>query len=212
MTLKEEIIQLVRRSPGLTDREITDNLKGRKSPQQPVNIGCRELEDHGWIMRARNRASDSFIGNYPVGTEAYRTETGRVKGKSPKGDAGEGHLSEDDIKKVLETWLEEQGWKTEIAWGKKQGIDIEASQVDKRWVIEVKGPGSRQPMRANYFLSILGELLQRMADDQAAYSIAFPDMKQYQRLWERLPTLAKKRTKITILLIDPRGKVTHLEQ
>ena len=74
-------------------------------------------------------------------------------------------------------------------------------------MIEIKGPGSRPQMRANYFLSMLGELLQRMDDPDARYSIALPDMAQYRRLWERLPTLAKQRTGINILFVDADGTV-----
>jgi hypothetical protein len=60
-------------------------------------------------------------------------------------------------------------------------------------------------MRINYFLSILGELLQRMDDPEAEYSIALPDMKQFRGLWQRLPKLAKSRTKISALFISQSG-------
>ena len=36
MTLKQEILQLVKAILGLTDREITDRLRGRVEPQQPI--------------------------------------------------------------------------------------------------------------------------------------------------------------------------------
>lgn len=49
--------------------------------------------------------------------------------------------------------------------------------------------------------------LQRMDDPDARYSIAFPDMKQYRGLWERLPQLAKERTTIDMLLIDSKGNI-----
>jgi hypothetical protein len=76
-----------------------------------------------------------------------------------------------------------------------------------RWVIEAKGCGSRQPMRVNYFLAILGETLQRMDDPGTRYSIALPDMAQFRGLWERLPELAKERTKVTALFIRADGQV-----
>ena len=74
-------------------------------------------------------------------------------------------------------------------------------------MIEVKGPGSRPQMRVNYFLSMLGEILQRMDDPAARYSIALPDLLQYRGLWNRLPMLAKQRTGIDILFVDADGKV-----
>ena len=66
-------------------------------------------------------------------------------------------------------------------------------------------------MRVNYFLSILGETLQRMDDPSAKYSIALPDMKQYRNLWARLPSLAKQRTKINMILVSKDGSIEILE-
>lgn len=62
-------------------------------------------------------------------------------------------------------------------------------------------------MRVNYFLGILGETLQRMADEEAKYSIALPDVPQFRGLWSRLPELAKSRTTITALFVSPEGVV-----
>lgn len=62
-------------------------------------------------------------------------------------------------------------------------------------------------MRVNYFLAVLGETLQRMDSPAASYSIALPDMAQFRGLWERLPDLAKERTKVTALFIRADGQV-----
>ena len=177
---------------------------------QPVNIACRELESQGLLTRLRNRPSDNFIGNYPNNAAPCNDDLKRDDKSRVNADDGGDHLSEDEIKKVLEAWLSRQGWKVEIAWGKQHGIDIDAFRDQQHWIIEVKGPGSRQPMRVNYFLSVLGELLQRMSDEYSVHSIALPDMPQYRRLWERLPALAKCRTKISILFVSSDGTVTHL--
>ncbi len=42
------------------------------------------------------------------------------------------------------------------------------------------------------------------------YSIAFPDMAQYRRMWNRLPALAKERTTIDMLLVNKDGKIERL--
>ena len=86
-------------------------------------------------------------------------------------------------------------------------MDIEATRGRERWIIEVKGRGSRSEMRVNYFIGMLGELLQRMDDPEAKYSIALPDLPQFRGLWQRLPGLAKQRTEITSLLVDEAGNV-----
>jgi hypothetical protein len=77
--------------------------------------------------------------------------------------------------------------------------------------VEVKGSGKYPQMRVNYFLSVLGEILQRMDDIEAMYSIALPDIDQYRRLWERLPRLARERTRLTLLLVDSSGHITTLK-
>lgn len=64
-------------------------------------------------------------------------------------------------------------------------------------------------MRVNYFLAILGELLQRMSDADAHYSIALPDLPQYRGLWNRLPALSKERTTMSALFIADTGVVTE---
>ena len=130
-------------------------------------------------------------------------------GAVPRGAHSE-MLSEDEVKRALQLWLEESGWQVSVIWGKTRGIDVIATKDGQRWVIEAKGCGSLDPMRVNYFLSILGELLQRMEDPDARYSIAFPDMKQFRRLWQRLPDLAKSRTMISALFVDGSGRVEEV--
>ena len=121
-----------------------------------------------------------------------------------------GMFSEDDVKRSLQSWLEASGWAVSIAWGRDRGIDVEGTRDGKRWIIEAKGCGSLNAMRVNYFLSILGELLQRMNDPDAHYSVALPDMKQFRGLWQRLPELAKSRTQISALFVGPSGHVEEV--
>ena len=116
-------------------------------------------------------------------------------------------LQEEQIKRILEQYLKSDGWETKIARGNERGIDIDASKKNNRWIIEVKGPGSRPPMMNNYFLAILGELLQRMSDTNARYSIALPNLPKYRRLWDELPSLAKERTQIDALFVNPDGSI-----
>lgn len=116
-------------------------------------------------------------------------------------------LIEDALNTALEAWLTREGWQFTIAWGKTRGIDVDARRNHERWIIEVKGMGSRNQMRVNYFLGVLGETLQRMAEENTKYSIALPDMPQFRSLWERLPTVAKRRTQITALFVDENGMV-----
>jgi hypothetical protein len=120
-------------------------------------------------------------------------------------------MSEDQVKGYVESWLRAEGWQVSVQWGHQPGIDVEARRGPERWVIEAKGCGSRQPMRVNYFLAMLGETLQRMDDPAAHYSIALPDLPQYRGLWQRLPALAKARTQISMLLVSPGGKIEQVK-
>jgi hypothetical protein len=190
---------------GLTDREITNNLRGRSAPQQPINIAARGLVRHGRLIRKKRQ--DGLIGNFLAEAgEAVPTPIPQ----HPPIIYHEYELAEGRLKEILEGWLTAAGWQTEIAWGKQRGIDIHALRGNERWVIEVKGIGSLSAMRVNYFLGILGETLQRMDDPSAKYSIALPDVPQFRKLWERLPQLAKKRTEISILFVTAQGAVTEV--
>ena len=213
LTRKERIVFFAIRHPGKTDREIADALDGVSSKQQPTNQACRELESIGKLRRSLRR--DGRIGNYPV-SELYVSPVrpvGNTKTEVSTNTTTSDSLQEDEVKACLEEWLNATGWRTEIAWGKERGVDIEAVGRDgQRWLIEVKGCGSRQPMRVNYFVAVLGESLQRMDDPNARYSIAFPDMAQFHGLWDRLPQLAKDRTGITALFVGSNGQIRELRQ
>ena len=199
MTLQDEIRRYVADNPGLSDRELTTALRGQAAPQQAINQACRALETQGLISRRTRH--DGKIGNYP---------TGAVPDPAPDPagvDSPSDSLTEDELKKVLKSWLEMDGWSVEVAWGGAHGVDIAARRNEELWLIEVKGRGSRPPMRVNYFLAILGETLQRMSEPTATYSIALPDLPQFRKLWDRLPALAKERTQISALFVSESREV-----
>ncbi|AGE20784.1 MarR family transcriptional regulator [Geobacillus stearothermophilus] len=205
MTLTDRIITLLTEKDGLTDREITDILLGKNNPQQSVNQACRNLANRGLLRRVVRK--DGLIGN-------FLTDDGLVVNSAQGNDSKitentDSKLKEDYIKEVLQAYLHSEGWETQIAWGKTPGIDINAIRGNERWIIEVKGLGTSNPMNVNYFLGVLAETLQRMEDPNAKYSIALPDVKQFRNLWDRLPLLAKKRTGITALFIDEQGNVSE---
>ncbi len=203
-TLPQQIIELLDKTPGMTDREITSALRNSSAPQQPINIAARGLAEKGVVIRKKRH--DGLIGNYLSG----QTIPAAKPSPAPSAKDGKNQLSEDEAKEILRIWLERDGWSTEIAWGRARGIDIEAKRGSERWVIEVKGIGSRSEMRVNYFIGMLGETLQRMGDQTAKYSIAVPDVAQFRGLWLRLPGVAKSRTTITALFISDDGSVEEI--
>jgi len=193
----------VQKAPGLSDRELTDRLLGKGTHPSRVNQEARLFEGRGQLFRRARM--DGRIGNFPTDgeCEAISTASRPTIKSTPEG------LSEDELKDHIAKWLEGRGWNVKVAWGNARGVDIEASRQDSRWIIEVKGLGSRQPMRVNYFIAILGETQQRMNDPNAKYTIAFPDVPQFRNLWARLPELAKRRTTIGALFVSPDGAVNE---
>ena len=221
MTNKEKIVAALNKLGVLCDDCLSSASMVR--PRQQVNILCRGLENEEVSVRRTDvcpRCGSTKIVNQltsaaPKSLNSIKFQVDE-KQRLPEKKLRPAHnhdldaLSEDEIKEVLVEWLEKDGWKSKVAWGRTQGIDVDAEKGKNRWIIEVKGPGSRPQMRVNYFIAILGETLQRMNDSSAQYSIALPDLQQYRRLWDRLPVLAKSRTGISILFVSVDGEVIHV--
>lgn len=202
MTVKEEVMLAIRDFPGMTDTELE---KRTKHSHQTINIACQQLANEGALVRKPSPDRDGNLGNYPTG-KVPTIARHAVQASS----AGIG-MDEDTVKAHIKNCLEADGWNVKVAWGYIHGVDIEASRNGERWLIEVKGPGSRPEMRVNYFIGILGETLQRMDDPDAHYSIAFPDMQAFRNLWKKLPPLAKQRTGIDLILVDETGGLKILK-
>lgn len=173
-----------------------------------THVQARAWMDAGW----------KAVPDFRLGRVAFqRTNTLSIQGvktpsvavRKPKnGPHDENMLQEDRVKEIIEQHLRRTGWTPKVAMSHEHGIDIEAfSASGERWIIEAKGCGSLNPMRVNYFLMILGELMQRMNDPKAKYSIALPDLPQFRRLWQRLPDLAKRRLVATCLFVANAGAV-----
>jgi len=201
-TVEQKIVEVVSRIPGLSQTQIAREIYGPDGYQQQVNQHLSVLVGRGLIKKE----GDSRFKYYPG--EGELPEPAKSTSKPSETEI---NLTEDQIKVVLKEWLEADGYTVKVAMGKQQGIDIEATRNEERWVIEVKGPGSRDAMRVNYFLAILGETLQRMGDENSRYSIALPDKQQYRNLWARLPNLAKQRTTIDAMFVNSDGKVMIAE-
>lgn len=218
-SLPERILEFIADSPGHTDREITNHLVGRSDPQQPINQACHRLKGQGLLERKTR--DDGLIGNYP--SNKKRTNSGipstvlerNKHGIEQNVDPSLKHfepLSEDFVKAAMRTWLEEKGWSTQIAWGKERGIDILAQKEGQRWVIEAKGKGAYQQMSNNYFLGVIGTLMQKMDDPKARYSLAFPRIGVFTRLWDRLPDVPKLRLSLSVFFVDEHGSVEWIKE
>ena len=57
-TLREVIVYIVRRRPGITDRQLTEAIFGSDERHQQVNAECRICTE------IERRQSETWIGNY----------------------------------------------------------------------------------------------------------------------------------------------------
>jgi len=62
-TLAAQILEIVARNPGQTDRELAERLRGPGSPQQAINQEARLLAGRKQLIRQKR--PDGLIGNYP---------------------------------------------------------------------------------------------------------------------------------------------------
>lgn len=203
--LREQVLLKIRKLPGLTDREITDCLLGKRIRAQAVNRAAHSLEKKGQLQR-RTRP-DGKIGNFAVGGEAFPPQDKASDVLPADLPSSVVQMSEGEVKRRIKGWLEMEGWSVAVNWKQGPGADIEAWRGSEHRVIEAKGSGSRNEMRSNHFLSVIGETLQRMEDPDARYSVAFPDMRKFRNLWARFPKLGKSRTGISAFFVRTDGGV-----
>jgi hypothetical protein len=200
--LEKDILKFLESNPGLTDRELAEAIQGHKSSIQYINQNCRGLESQGVIIRKKR--DDGLIGNWLSDNHNASKLLLQIEEETKAND-----ISEKKIKQFLGKYLTSGGWDHKIAWGVNPAIDIEAERGKERWIIQVKGSGPFHPVTINHFLSVLGEIIQRMDDPKCKYSIALPDLEEFRRLWERLPELSRNRMGITALFVNLQGNVTE---
>lgn len=200
--IEKDIVRLLENNPGLSDKELAEAIQGHKSSIQYINQNCRVLESQGVLLRTKR--DDGILGNWLSNNQISSKLLLQASEETKAVD-----ISEKKIKQILERYLTSAGWNHEIAWEVNPLIDIEATRGVERWIIQIKGSGSFQPVFLNNFLSVLGEIIQRMDDPKCKYSIALPDQEQYRRLWERLPELARARLGITALFINFLGNIVE---
>jgi hypothetical protein len=112
-------------------------------------------------------------------------------------------ITEDEVKGAVRDRLMAEGFDVTVAWGREPGIDVMARHADgRRYVIEAKAEkGVTGAQQHNYFVGLLGELVQRMNDPHATYAIALPENRQYRGLVGRLPGLARERLGLQVFWV-----------
>ena len=219
-TLRERVLEYLHNNPtGADDDTLAAALN---VPQrQAVNQVCRRLELNGSVQRQRDRARGKIV-NYILGTVPEVRPLGDerpfdvarhdslptavitladVNAVREFAYGGEVSISEDEVKHAVQQCLIASGWDVDVRWGHDRGIDIEAHRGNERLVLEAKGEGSLQPMRVNYFVSAIGELVQRMESPDVQYGLAFPAHRQFAGLVIRLPYWVRSRLNLQFYFI-----------
>jgi len=200
MTARDRILDYVKQFPGRDDDEVAAALA--LSHRQAANQICRQLAKEGILRRQpgrRGKVVNYLIDGAPIAVPP-----------APQQSSTADAITEDDVKRALVKMLEPKGWAVEVAWGKQRGIDVVAIRGTERWIIECKGTGSLGPMQNNYFVGVLGELLQRMSGEASKHSIALPDVPKFRRLWSELPGNVKTKLALSALFVSRDGTVIEL--
>lgn len=206
-TLSEKIIDLIAASPGLSDREITDALRGPEAAASSVNAAARKLEGEGLLER-RPR-DDGLLGNYPAETEvplpavtpmAPVAPVPADPPEPPQEPAADPTMPA--LREAVESWLLARGWHVTHVAGSH---DIEATLGGECWRIFVEGERSPAKAGAASWRLILGRLLSGLTDPTADYSIALPDREPYRSWWAQLSPVAKERTGLTVIFVGKSG-------
>ena len=195
--------------------------------RQAINGICRALAQKGDIVRYYDGQRRKLVNRLPTSGETMQREkalepqdsTEPMAPRLPRAGSflilhdndamrafayrGEIGLSEDMVKAAVKDALTRDGWTASVQYGHMHGIDIEATRGSERLIIEAKGEGSLDPMRVNYFLGALGELLQRMDSPMARYALALPAHRQFIRLITRLPDWVCQQLGLCFYLVRP---------
>lgn len=186
MALRDDILRYLERFGPTGDRKLAE---AHGTSNQHVNIVARGMSQRGEIRRYKG--GDGLIQNALVRGGVSPSPEPAIEPVSGPSVAPT-LLPEDVVKRALEAWLRGRGWQVDVAWGRSHGIDLEAHRGDDRLLVEAKGEAVLQPQQTNYFLSAIGELVQRSSDPNAIYALAFPDNRVYRGLVQRLPNRSRE--------------------
>jgi biotin operon repressor len=207
-TWEERILEVLSASSEPLDDDTLASMLGA-SRRQTINQVCRRLEAQG--MTTRRAGTAGKIVNtlaLTASSTAPRPQTPLPSVPVQQTSRETKLLTEDSIKAAVKNHLETAGWNVTVAWGRERGVDIEAHRGTEHLYLEAKGEASNPPQQVNYFLSALGELVQRLRDPSARYGLALPDHPQYRRLVERLSHLAWERLNLIVMLVDRQDEKT----
>lgn len=108
-----------------------------------------------------------------------------------------------ELPSLIKEWLEEKGW--DII---EHARYIEAHKDMQKWYIDIYQAtrGRKMPLPNK-----LTEILKRMEDRDAYYSVALVDSPIYRKQWNEIPLAAKERLQVSVILADRLGHVLEMK-
>lgn len=226
MSFSDKIISLLNQKPGLTDREITDVLKGGEAHPSQVNSEARLLMQKGFLTRARRH--DGKLGNFLTGTDLPAICPSSEISSTANAQAD--WFWEGNVQEKLASYLQRNGWNlvsVSNTASKEQGIDIHAVKMEKTLLIEVKGYPSKSyndPKRSHerkktsptlqaghwYSHAILKSMRMQTEYPEAQIVIGLPDFRRYRNLFEETKSSLDK-LGFQVWGVDEEGKIENWE-
>ena len=112
-------------------------------------------------------------------------------------------LDEESVKASVAEFLRGRGYTVSVGEKRERGADMRATREGLKLIIEAKGEGSRNEMFNNFFVSILGQILQRTAELAAEYGVALPAHRKYARLIEEFSDNTRFILRLNFYLVRP---------
>lgn len=108
-----------------------------------------------------------------------------------------------ELPSLIKEWLEEKGWETI-----EHNRYIEAKKQERKWLIDIYQTtrGRKVPLPSK-----LTEMIKKMDDGDAYYSVALVDSPIYRKQWDEIPSVAKERLQVSVILADRSGRVLEMK-
>lgn len=115
---------------------------------------------------------------------------------------GKQGVDEETVKQAVASFLESEGYTVAVGKKREHGPDLHATTKEGlRLVVEAKGEGSLNAMFNNFFLSALGEIVQRWDALTTEYGIAVPAHRKFGRLIEELSDSVRYALRLNFYLV-----------
>jgi hypothetical protein len=112
-------------------------------------------------------------------------------------------LNEETVKATVAGFLRDRGYTVAVGKKRERGADVRATKEGLKLVLEAKGEGTLNPMFNNFFVSVLGEILQRMNEHATEYGVALPAHRKYSRLIEELSDTPRWVLRLNFYVVRP---------